>query len=32
VETAAIVINAATGIEPMAQRMMEYAAERHWTA
>jgi elongation factor G len=28
VETAAIVINAATGIEPMAQRMMEYAAER----
>jgi elongation factor G len=29
VETAAIVINAATGIEPMAQRMMEYAAERH---
>ena len=29
VETAAIVINAATGIEPMAVRMMEYAAERH---
>jgi len=28
VETAAIVINAATGIEPMAQRMMAYAAER----
>ena len=28
VEIAAIVINAATGIEPMAQRMMEYAAER----
>lgn len=28
VETAAIVINAATGIEPMAVRMMEYAAER----
>lgn len=28
VETAAIVINAATGIEPMAQRMMDYAAER----
>jgi elongation factor G len=28
VETAAIVINAATGIEPMALRMMEYAAER----
>ncbi|MGB3067927.1 MAG: elongation factor G [Ottowia sp.] len=28
VETAAIVINAATGIEPMAQHMMEYAAER----
>jgi elongation factor G len=29
VETAAIVINAATGIEPMAVRMMEYAASRH---
>jgi elongation factor G len=29
VDTAAIVINAATGIEPMALRMMEYAAERH---
>ncbi len=28
VETAAIVINAATGIEPMAVRMMEYAAAR----
>jgi len=28
VETAAIVINAAIGIEPMAQRMMDYAAER----
>ncbi|MDE2371622.1 MAG: elongation factor G [Burkholderiales bacterium] len=29
VETAAIVINAAVGIEPMAVRMMEYAATRH---
>jgi elongation factor G len=29
VETAVIVINAATGIEPMAQRMMDYAATRH---
>lgn len=29
VETAAIVINAGTGIEPMAQRMMDYAASRH---
>jgi elongation factor G len=29
VETAAIVINAATGIEPMAQRMMDHAAARH---
>jgi elongation factor G len=29
VETAVIVINAATGIEPMAVRMMAYAAERH---
>jgi elongation factor G len=29
VETAAIVINAATGIEPMAVRMMDYAATRH---
>ena len=28
VETAAIVINAAAGIEPMAQRMMDYAAEQ----
>ncbi len=28
VETAAIVINASTGIEPMAVRMMEYAAGR----
>jgi elongation factor G len=28
VETVAVVINAATGIEPMAVRMMEYAAER----
>ena len=28
VETAAIVINAANGIEPMAVRMMEYAASR----
>ncbi|MEF7615015.1 elongation factor G [Aquincola sp. MAHUQ-54] len=28
VETAAIVVNAATGIEPMAVRMMAYAAER----
>ncbi|MDP1902016.1 MAG: elongation factor G [Rubrivivax sp.] len=28
VETAAIVINAAVGIEPMALRMMEYAASR----
>jgi elongation factor G len=28
VETAAIVISAANGIEPMAQRMMDYAAER----
>ena len=28
VETAAIVINAAAGIEPMARRMMEHAAER----
>ena len=28
VETAAVVINAATGIEPMAVRMMAYAAER----
>ena len=28
VETAAIVINAAVGIEPMARRMMDYAAER----
>jgi elongation factor G len=29
VETAAVVINASTGIEPMALRMMEYAASRH---
>lgn len=29
VETAAIVINAAVGIEPMAVRMMDYAASRH---
>jgi elongation factor G len=29
VETAAIVINAANGIEPAAQRMMDYAASRH---
>ena len=29
VETAAIVINAATGIEPMTLRMMDYAAARH---
>ncbi len=29
VETAAVVINAAIGVEPMAQRMMEYAASRH---
>jgi elongation factor G len=28
VETAAVVINAVVGIEPMAVRMMEYAAER----
>jgi elongation factor G len=28
VETAAIVINAAIGVEPMAQRMMDYAASR----
>jgi elongation factor G len=28
VETAAIVINAATGVEPMARRMMEHAAAR----
>ena len=28
VETAAIVVNAATGIEPMTRRMMEQAAER----
>ena len=28
VETAAIVISAAAGIEPMARRMMEYAAEQ----
>ncbi len=29
VETAVIVINAVTGVEPMAQRMMEYASSRH---
>jgi elongation factor G len=29
VETAAIVINAVNGIEPMALRMMDYAAQRH---
>ncbi len=29
VETVAVVINAVTGIEPMAVRMMEYAASRH---
>ncbi len=29
VETAAIVINAAVGIEPLALRMMDYAAARH---
>ena len=29
VETAAVVISAVNGIEPMAQRMMDYAAERH---
>ncbi len=29
VETAVIVINAATGVEPIAQRMMDYAASRH---
>ncbi len=28
VETAAIVVNAQTGVEPMALRMMEYASER----
>ncbi|NRF67990.1 elongation factor G [Aquincola sp. S2] len=28
VETAAVVINAAVGVEPMAVRMMDYAAER----
>jgi elongation factor G len=31
VETAAIVINAGTGIEQMALRMMDYAASRHLT-
>ncbi len=29
VETVAVVINAAVGIEPMARRMMDYAAARH---
>ncbi len=29
VDTAAVVINAAAGVEPMALRMMAYAAERH---
>lgn len=28
VDTAAVVLNASTGIEPMAQRMLEYAGER----
>lgn len=31
VETVAVVINAATGIEPMTVRMMAYAASRHLT-
>ena len=31
VETAAIVVNASTGIEQMALRMMDYAASRHLT-
>lgn len=29
VETAAVVVNASAGIEPMALRMMDYAASRH---
>ncbi len=29
VETAAIVVNATIGVEPMARRMMDYAAARH---
>lgn len=29
VETAAIVVNATAGVEPMARRMMDYAAARH---
>jgi len=29
VETVAVVVNAAAGIEPMVERMMEYAASRH---
>ena len=29
VETAAVVVNAAVGVEPMARRMMDYAAARH---
>ncbi len=29
VETAAVLVNAAVGIEPMARRMMDYAAARH---
>ncbi|HOL36617.1 MAG: elongation factor G [Proteobacteria bacterium] len=29
VETAAVVINAAAGVEPMAERMMEHAAAKH---
>ena len=29
VETAAVIVNASTGIEPMALRMMDYAASRH---
>jgi elongation factor G len=29
VETAAVLINAAVGVEPMARRMMDYAAARH---
>jgi elongation factor G len=31
VETVAVVVNAATGIEPMTVRMMAYAASRHLT-
>ena len=29
VETVAVVVNAAVGVEPMARRMMDYAAARH---